>query len=71
LRSDAGWYAVLRVPDIGSEEDLVLSLLTGAGILTHPGYFYDFPREAFLVVSLLPAEAAFQEGIGRLLRHFD
>jgi alanine-synthesizing transaminase len=71
LRSDAGWYAVLRVPGIESEEDLVVSLLTGDGILTHPGYFYDFPREAFLVVSLLPAEAAFQDGIGRLLRRFD
>jgi alanine-synthesizing transaminase len=71
LRCDAGWFAVLRVPGIGSEEDLVLSLLTGDGILTHPGYFYDFPREAFLVVSLLPPEAAFQDGMGRLLRHFD
>jgi alanine-synthesizing transaminase len=71
LRSDAGWYAVLQVPCIASEEDLVVNLLTGEGILAHPGYFYDFPREAFIVVSLLPAEAVFQDGVGRLLRHLD
>jgi hypothetical protein len=71
LRSDAGWYAVLHVPAVESEEDLVVTLLCGDGLLTHPGYFYDFPREAYLVVSLLPAEAAFQDGIGRLVRHFD
>ena len=28
-------------------------------MLTHPGYFFDFPRESFLVVSLLPPEATF------------
>jgi alanine-synthesizing transaminase len=50
---------------------VVLSLLTEDGLLTHPGYFYDFPREAFVVVSLLPEEAVFRDGIGRLLRHFD
>ncbi len=71
LGQDAGWYAVLQVPRIASEEEIVLSLLTGDGLLTHPGYFYDFPHEAFVVVSLLPEEAVFREGIGRLLRHFD
>jgi alanine-synthesizing transaminase len=70
LRSDAGWYAVLQVPAVGSEEELVVNLLCRDGVLTHPGYFYDFPREAYIVVSLLPAEAAFQDGVGRVLRHF-
>jgi alanine-synthesizing transaminase len=70
LRSDGGWYAVLQVPSLESEEDLVLRLL-GEGVLAHPGYFFDFPRESFLVVSLLPPEAAFANGISRILRHFD
>ena len=56
LRSDGGWYAVLQVPSLESEEDLVLRLLDD-GVLAHPGYFFDFPRESFLVVSLLPPEA--------------
>ena len=55
LHADGGWYAVLRVPAIASEEDLVLSLLDGDGVLTHPGYFFDFQGGAHIVVSLLPA----------------
>jgi alanine-synthesizing transaminase len=70
LTSGGGWYAVLHVPSLESEEDLVVRLLT-AGVLAHPGYFFDFPRESFLIVSLLPREALFADGIGRVLRHFD
>jgi aspartate/methionine/tyrosine aminotransferase len=71
LRSDGGWNAVMQVPSLEREEDLVLRLLTTDGVLTHPGYFFDFPRESFLVVSLLPPEATFAAGIARILRHFD
>jgi aspartate/methionine/tyrosine aminotransferase len=67
--SDGGWYAVLQVPSFEPEEDLVLRLL-GDGVLTHPGYFFDFPRESFLIVSLLPPEASFADGVSRVLRHF-
>src|SRR5262249_22086027 len=71
LPADGGWYAVLQVPTLESEEDLVLGLLTRDRVLTHPGYFFDFPRESFLVVSLLTPPAPFQDGIARVLRHFD
>jgi aspartate/methionine/tyrosine aminotransferase len=70
LPGDGGWYAVLQVPTLGSEEDLVLDLLATDEVLVHPGYFFDFPRESFLIVSLLPPPAAFARGIERLLRHF-
>ena len=59
LKIDAGWYAVLQVPRLDSEEAMVLDLLEKTGVLVHPGYFYDFDREAFLVVSLLPETAVF------------
>ena len=68
--SAGGWYGVLQVPSLQSEEALVLRLLAD-GVLIHPGYFFDFPRESFLIVSLLPPEARFGDGIARLLRHFD
>jgi alanine-synthesizing transaminase len=71
LRSEAGWSAVLQVPSLESEEDLVVRLLTDDGVLTHPGYFFDFERESFLIVSLLTPEATFSDGVGRILRHFD
>jgi alanine-synthesizing transaminase len=71
LGSDGGWYAVMQVPSLESEEDLVVRLLTADGVLTHPGYFFDFPRESFLIISLLPPPAIFAEGVARVLRHFD
>jgi hypothetical protein len=69
LAADAGWSAVLRVPSKVSEEDLVLALLAERGVLVHPGFFFDFPREAFLVSSLLPEPAVFAEGVRRVMEH--
>ena len=71
LHADAGWSAVLRVPAHRSEEDLVLDLLRQAEVVVHPGFFFDFPREAYLVVSLLPEPAQFDEGIARVLERVD
>ena len=62
-----GWCAVLQVPSVQSEEALVLDLVERHGVLVHPGYFFDFPREAFMVVSLLVDPVVFDAGISRLL----
>src|SRR5262245_45795883 len=67
LANDAGWYAVMHVPSYESEEQLVLRLLD-AGVLVHPGYFFDFARESYPVVSLLTPEAPFDQGIACVLR---
>ena len=71
LRSEGGWYAVLQVPSVEPEEDAVVRLLINDGVLTHPGYFFDFSRESFVVVSLLAPESAFRAGVASILRHFD
>ena len=71
LRSEGGWYAVVQVPTLSSEEDLVVDLLERHGVLVHPGYFFDFRRESFLVISLLVPEARFGDGLTRLFGHFD
>jgi alanine-synthesizing transaminase len=68
LRAEGGWYGVLQVPSFGSEEDLVVALVERDGVVVHPGYFFDFPRESYLVVSLLPPEAVFANGVDRVLR---
>jgi hypothetical protein len=68
LRAEGGWSAVVRVPATRSEEQLVLDLLMTEGVLVHPGYFFDFPREAFLIVSLLPQEDAFAAAAERAIR---
>ncbi len=63
-----GWSAVLRLPAVEPEEELVLRLLQEHDLLVHPGYFFDFPAEAFLVLSLLPPPDLFREGVARLAR---
>jgi aspartate/methionine/tyrosine aminotransferase len=67
LPADAGWSAVLRVPSTRGEEDLVLELLERDGVLVHPGFFFDFPHEAFVIASLLPEPPVFAEGVRRML----
>ncbi len=67
LHLEAGWSAVLRVPAIRGEEALVLDLLEQDHVLVMPGYFYDFPSEAYLVVSLLPDPEVFGAGLTRVL----
>jgi len=62
-----GWSAVLRVPTVVDEETLALELLVRDGVAVFPGYFFDFPSEGWLVVSLLPPAELFAEGIRRLL----
>jgi aspartate/methionine/tyrosine aminotransferase len=68
LRAEGGWSAVVRVPSIQREEDLVLNLLEHEQILVHPGYFFDFLRESHLVVSLLPPPDVFCDAVDRVLR---
>jgi len=71
LPVEGGWAAVVQVPATRTEEELVLALLEEDRVLVHPGYFFDFPREAFLVVSLLPPPPAFAEGVARVLARAD
>jgi alanine-synthesizing transaminase len=71
LRAAGGWSAIVQVPTLGSEEDLVVDLVSQAGVLTHPGYFFDFPRESFVILSLLPPEPLFADGVERLLTWVD
>jgi aspartate/methionine/tyrosine aminotransferase len=71
LHGDAGWSAVLRVASIRSEEDLVLDLVERDGVLVHPGFFFDFPHESFLVASLLPEPPVFLDGIRRIMERVD
>ena len=69
LDVEGGWSAVIQVPATRSEEAWAAELLDQDGVLVHPGFFFDFPREAFLVVSLLTEPANFSEGTSRLRAH--
>ncbi len=64
---EGGWSSLLSVPAVMSEEDWILSLLARDRVLVHPGYFFDFPSPAYLVLSLLPPGEVFREGLERIL----
>lgn len=68
LPVEGGWSAILQVPAVRSEDALALELLEQDDVLVHPGYFFDFLREAYLVVSLLPPPAIFTPAVTRVLR---
>jgi alanine-synthesizing transaminase len=67
LSCEGGWYATVEAPRIFSEEEWALRLLEEDGVLVHPGYFFDFTREAYLILSLLTGPADFREAIERML----
>ena len=67
LNLEGGWYAVIRVPVTGGDDDLALELLNWRGVYVHPGHFYDFPSDGYLVVSLITPEPAFTAGVEALV----
>ncbi len=67
LQLEGGWYAVLRVPVTQSDEDLAIELLRETSVLVHPGHFYDFPSDGYLITSLIAPPKDFREGVERVL----
>jgi alanine-synthesizing transaminase len=68
LAVEGGWYAVLRIPVTQTDEELAVDLLRLKSVLVHPGHFYDFPKDGYLVLSLITPQDEFAEGIKRLLQ---
>jgi alanine-synthesizing transaminase len=66
LAAEAGWYAVLRIPAVQSDESTVLKLLD-RGVWVHPGYFFGMAESGWLVVSLLGPEEEFRAGVTSLV----
>jgi aspartate/methionine/tyrosine aminotransferase len=67
LSVESGWYAILRVPVTKSDEELAIELLQERAVLVHPGHFFDFPSDGYLVLSLIAPAAKFAEGVRRLV----
>jgi len=67
LDVQGGWYAILRIPVKGTDEDLAIRLLKEKSVLVHPGHFYDFPADGYLVISLITPPGIFRQGIARVL----
>jgi aspartate/methionine/tyrosine aminotransferase len=68
LDVEGGWYAVLRAPAMQSDEDLAIEILAKLSVLVHPGHFYDFSSDGYLIVSLITPPENFRHGIGQVLK---
>jgi aspartate/methionine/tyrosine aminotransferase len=66
----AGWDAVLGVPALVLVESLAIRRMHQQNVMVHPGSFYGFSGDGWLVVSLLTLPEIFREGIERIARHF-
>jgi len=62
--------AILRVPATRSDEDLAIELLEKQSVLVHPGHFFDFPEDGYLVLSMLPSREEFRIGVEKILEYF-
>jgi len=67
LQVEGGWYAILRVPVTRTDEELVIELLERRDVLVHPGHFFNFHADGYLILSLMTTPAVFAEGTKRLL----
>ncbi len=65
---EGGWYAVLRIPALQSDEQTVLELLE-RGVWVHPGYFFGMEESGWLVVSLLGRVDEFKTGVTSLIAY--
>ena len=70
LIREGGWYSVLVIDDCIADDSRALDLLEQDQTLVHPGFFYDFHREGFVVISLLPVPELFRKGIRRLIHRY-
>jgi alanine-synthesizing transaminase len=67
LEAEGGWYAVIRVPVTQSDEDLAIEILRKLSVVVHPGHFYDFPSDGYLIVSLITPPQSFRHGIAQVI----
>jgi aspartate/methionine/tyrosine aminotransferase len=66
LRVEAGWSAILRLPQKLADEEMAERLLREGGVVVHPGAFYGIAGVGRVVVSLLGPMLEFGEGIQRI-----
>lgn len=69
LAVEGGWYATLRVPVTRTDEELAIELLEKMDVLVHPGHFFDYHSDGYLILSLMTPERTFSEGTERILEY--
>jgi alanine-synthesizing transaminase len=65
LQMEAGWSAILRLPQ-SSGSEVAEELLREVGVIVHPGSFYGIAETGRAVVSLIAPADEFSEGMKRV-----
>jgi len=65
--SQGGWYAILQMPNIRTDEEWALLAAQEQDLLVQPGYFYDMRESSCLVLSLIGEPETIETGIDRLI----
>jgi alanine-synthesizing transaminase len=68
LNAEGGWYGIVRLPAEKTEEEWVLTFLEKESVFVHPGYFFDFHDEPYMVISLLMDPTVLSDALDRLKR---
>jgi len=71
LRAEGGWSAVVQAPETVPGDVRVVRLLEEGRVLVHPGYFFDFARDGFVVLSLLAQPDVFAPAVGRMFSELE
>jgi alanine-synthesizing transaminase len=66
LPVEAGWSAVLKLPQRLGSEEIAERLIREAGVLVHPGSFYGLTGLHHVVLSLLGTARNMADGVARL-----
>jgi alanine-synthesizing transaminase len=66
LQVEAGWSAILRLPQRSGGGEVAEELLREVGVVVHPGAFYGIAEAGRVVVSLIGPAAEFRAGMGRI-----
>lgn len=66
LQPEGGWNAVLKLPAGMRDEETAVRLAEENRVIVHPGYFFEFEEENFIVISLLVRPDIFKEGMEKL-----
>jgi alanine-synthesizing transaminase len=66
LQAEAGWSAILRLPQRAGGGEVAEELLRDVGVVVHPGSFYGIAETGRVVVSLIGRAEEFSVGMGRI-----
>jgi aspartate/methionine/tyrosine aminotransferase len=71
LHVEGGWYVILRLPALTTDELWAVTLLRESGVHLQPGYFFELEQGPYLVASLIVRPDVLQRGLAALRTHVE